>query len=153
MGCGSSISSTGSGSGSGAGITTTSSDSGSGSACAFFVLVDRVVFAFFDFAVFLPPAAFLLPLFVAVDATDIFDFTEIPLVSIDSSRSGMSVILGASISDCMVMSDCVDSRVDVLVDALEVLADFEARPFFAFGLFEGAVVPAKTKNGQSGLRR
>jgi hypothetical protein len=39
--------------------------------------------------------------------------------------------------------------VDSLVDAFEVLEAFderEARPFFALGRFEGAVVPAKMKN-------
>lgn len=44
--------------------------------------------------------------------------------------------------------DCVDS----LVDALEVLEDRDARPFLAFGLLDGAVVPANVKNGQFGER-
>ena len=130
--------------------------SGSGSGSAFFPLVDLAVFAFFDLEALRPPAAFRLPLFLAVDAVDMFDRTEVVLVSIDSSRSGMSVMLGASLSDRIDTFDWVESRfdrVDSLVDALEVRADLEARPFFAFGLFEGAVVPAKTKNGHSGFLR
>ena len=93
---------------------------------------------------------------MAVDAVDMFDITDVVLVSIDSSRSGMSVMLGASLSDSIDTFDCVESRfdrVDSLVDAFEVRADLEARPFFALGLFEGAVVPAKTKKGHSGFRR
>ena len=148
MGCGS-------GSSFGAGMTTTSSSSTSCSGCAFFPLVDLVVFAFFDFAAFRPPAAFLFPLFVPVEIVDIFDAIDVVLVSIDSSRSGMSIMLGASDSDSTDTFDCVESRVDRVdnrVEAFEVRAAFEARPFFALGLFAGAVVPANTKNGHSGLR-
>jgi hypothetical protein len=123
-----------------------SSGSGSGSA---FGLVDRVVFVFFDLMALRPPAVFLFPLLVAVDAVDMLDASEVVLVSMDSSRSGMSVMLGASLSDSIDMFDCVDS----LVEAFDVRADLEALPFFAFGLFEGAVVPAKMKNGHSGFRR
>ena len=93
---------------------------------------------------------------MAVDALDIFDTIEVVLVSIDSSRSGMSVMLGASLSDSIDMFDCEDSRfdrVDSRVEAFDVRADLEARPFFALGLLEGAVVPAKTKNGHSGFLR
>ena len=42
---------------------------------------------------------------MAVDAVDIFDTIEVVLVSIDSSRSGMSVMLGASLSDMIDMFD------------------------------------------------
>jgi hypothetical protein len=157
IGWGSSISSAGSGTGSGSGAATTTtssaSGSGSGSGCAFFPLVDLVVFAFLDLVAFFPPAAFRLPLLVAVDATDMFDWTDTVLVSIDSSKSGISTAVEASASDWIDMFDCIDRRVEALVDALDVLADFEARPFFAFGLFAGALVPANTKNGHSGLRR
>ncbi len=84
------------------------------------------------------------------------DAIEVVLVSIDSSRSGISVMLGASPSDSTDIFDCVDNRfdrVDSRVEAFEVRADLDARPFFALGLLEGAVVPAKTKNGHSGFRR
>ena len=137
-------------------ISITSSVSSSGSGSAFFPLVDFVVFAFFDLVAFRPPAAFRFPLFVPVDIVDMFDTIDVVLVSIDSSRSGISVMLGASSSDCVDIFDCVDNRLDLVdsrVDAFEVRADLEARPFFALGLFEGAVVPAKTKNGHSGFRR
>lgn len=69
-----------------------------------------------------------------------FDARDVVLVSIESSRSGMS--------DCVDICDWVDS----LVDALEVLEAFDerdVRPFLAFGRLDGAVVPAKMKNGQS----
>ncbi len=119
---------------------TSGSTSGSGS--AFFAFVDRAVLVRFDLVVFgLPPAPFLLPFPVAVEAVDM---TDIVLVSIDSSRSGISIILGAS--ENMVVFDWVDNR----VEAFDVRDAFEARPFFAFGLFAGAVDPAKWKNGQLG---
>jgi hypothetical protein len=125
------------------------SSDGSGSGSGFFALVDLVVFAFLDLVVLRPPVAFLFPLFVAVEVVDIVDLTDVVLVSIDSSRSGMSIILGGSMSDCVDMFDCVDNR----VDTFDVLDAFEALPFFAFGLLDGAVVPAKAKNGHSGFRR
>ena len=104
--------------------------------------------AFLDFLPLVrPQAAFRLAFDVAVDAVDIDDRTDVMLVSIDSSKSGMSVM--PSPSDCTETLDCVDSR----VDALDVLEAFDARPFFAFGRFEGAVVPAKWKKTQSGARR
>lgn len=103
------------------------------------IFFDLVVLARFDLEVLLFVApAFRFPLLVAVD---ILDITEMLLVSIDSSRSG---ILGAS--DCMVIADCVDS----LVETLDVREAREARPFLAFGLLDGAVLPAKTKKGQLG---
>jgi hypothetical protein len=46
------------------------------------------------------------------------------------------------------MVDCVDSLVDILDD----LEDRDVRPFFALGRFDGAVVPANTKNGHVGDR-
>lgn len=96
-----------------------------------------VLVAVFAFAV-----PFLLPFVVAVDAVDMVVMTETPLVSIDSSRSGMSLRLGSS--DIIVsFVDWVDMR----VEALEVRDDLEARPFFALGRLEGAVVPAKWKKG------
>jgi hypothetical protein len=91
------------------------------------------------------PVPFRLPFVVAVDAVDIVDITDVVLVSIDSSRSGISSMLGPSES-IVVLFDCVDKR----VEAFDVREDLDARPFFAFGRFEGAVVPAKWKKGQSG---
>ena len=123
----------------GSGSTSSASASGStsGSASALFALVVRMVLAFLEFVrLTRPPAAFRFA-FVAVDAADIFDMTEMVLVSIDSSRSGMSVML--SPSDCIDMLDCVERR----VEAFDVREAFEALPFLAFGRFEGAVVPAK----------
>lgn len=85
-----------------------------------------------------PAPAFLLPFVVAVDAVD---SNETALVSIDSSRSGI-----LATSDCIVTLDCVDS----LVEAFDVLEARDVLPFLAFGLLEGAVDPANTKNGQPG---
>lgn len=104
-----------------------------------------VAFAFFALVAFGFAAAFLLPLVVAVDAVDMIDWMETPLVSIDSSRSGMSLVLGAS-ERMVALTDCVDN----LVDAFDVREDLDARPFFALGRFVGGVVPAKWKNGHSG---
>lgn len=81
---------------------------------------------------------------MAVEAIDIVDMTDMVLVSIDSSSSGISLALGAS--ESIVVFDCVDSR----VEAFEVRDGLDARPFFAFGRFDGAVVPAKWKKGQLG---
>jgi len=73
------------------GTSTSSAGSGPGTGSSVFSFIDRVVFARFDFAVFArPPAPFRLPFVVAVDAVDIV------LVSMDSSRSGISMMLGAS---------------------------------------------------------
>ena len=118
--------------------------SGSISASAFFDLVDFVVLARFDLAdLAFPPAPFRFPF--VVDAVDIVDRTDVVLVSIDSSRSGISVML--VVSESMVaFCDCVDNR-DEARDVLDVL---DARPFFALGRFDGAVVPAKWKNGHAG---
>jgi len=114
------------------------SGSGSGSVSSFWDFTDRTVFALFDFVAFpLPPAPFRLPFVVAVEAVDIVDITDIVLVSIDSSRSGISFVLGPW--ESIVVFDWVDNR----VEAFDVREAFEARPFFAFGRFVGAVVPAK----------
>lgn len=117
----------------------------SGSTGCFLDFVARVAFVRFVLLAFGFAAAFLLPLVVAVEAVDIMDWTETPLVSIDSSRSGISLMLGASES-IVALTDCVDS----LVEALDVRDDLDARPFFARGRFVGAVVPAKWKNRHSG---
>ena len=107
----------------------------------------RAVFVRFGLAVFAFAAPFLFPLVVAVETVDIVDMTETPLVSIESSKSGMSLKLG--ISDIIVsLTDWVDRR----VEAFDVREDLEARPFLARGRFEGAVVPAKWKKGQCGDR-
>ena len=72
------------------------SSGASGSTCCFFVLVALVVFVRFALVAFGFAAAFLFPLVVAVEAVDMTDWIETPLVSIDSSRSGISFKLGAS---------------------------------------------------------
>ena len=124
------------------------SGSSSCSGSAFFARVDLVVLAFFDLVLLARPApAFRLALLVAVDAVDIVDITDMVLVSIDSSKSGMSVMLRPS--DCVDMLDWVDNR----VEAFDVLDAFDVRPFLAFGRLEGAVVPAKWKKTQSGALR
>lgn len=101
------------------------------------------IFAFFERLDLAPPAAFLFDL-LAVDAFDIFDAIEVELVSMESSRSG--------ISSPRVTLDCVDRRVEALEDR-ETLDDRDALPCLAFGRLEGAVVPAKTKKTQSGALR
>ena len=107
------------------------------------------------------PPAFLLPLFVAVEAVDMVDMTDVVLVSILSSKSGMLETSG--LSDCAEVIDCVDNREDCdALETLDVLAllvlafdvrDFEALPFLDFDLLLGAVVPAQLKNGHSGALR
>ncbi len=136
------------------------SSNSSGSGPAFFAFVFLFVvlarFVFVVFALAPAPAPFLFPFAVAVDAVDMVDMTDTALVSIDSSRSGMSRMLGsAAAADSIVVlspTDCVDRRA---VDALEVrdALDERAPPFFARGRFDGAVVPAKWKKGQLGERR
>jgi hypothetical protein len=120
---------------SGSSISSTGSDSGS----VFFAFVDLVVLARFGFVVLAAP--FRLAFVVAVEAVDM---TDIVLTSIDSSISGMSIIL--PVSESIVVLDWVDNR----LDAFEVRDALEARPFFALGRLDGAVLPAKWKKGQVG---
>jgi hypothetical protein len=98
---------------------------------------------FFDREDLAPVAAFLFALLV-LEAFDTFEAIEVVETSMDSSRSGMS--------DCIDSCDWVDSLVEAF-DVLDALDERDARPFFAFGRFEGAVVPAKWKKGHSGARR
>lgn len=126
-------------------VCSSDSSGSTGSTGCFLDFVARVAFVRFVLVAFGFPAAFLLPLVVAVEAVDIMDWIETPLVSMDSSRSGISLMLGASES-IVALTDCVDS----LVEAFDVRDDLDARPFFARGRFVGAVVPAKWKNRHSG---
>lgn len=80
-------------------VSSSASSTVSGSS-ATFLLAALVVFARFDFVVFAVP--FRFPFVVAVEAVDM---TDIVLASMDSSKSGMSIMLAASESNVVLLLD------------------------------------------------